>query len=64
MKIIKWANDELAKEIRQKIKEADGHCPCVLTAYRCKDTLCVCKKFLDAPAGTVCTCGLYKKLEN
>jgi hypothetical protein len=64
MRITRHADDETAKEIRAKIKEADGHCPCVLKIYRNKDTLCMCKKFLDSPAGTICDCGMYKKLED
>ena len=62
MKIVKYADEETEREIREKIKEAEGHCPCVLKVYRCKDTLCMCKSFREAPAGTICTCGLYQKL--
>lgn len=30
MTVKRYADDELAKEIRAAIKAADGHCPCVL----------------------------------
>lgn len=61
MTIKRYADAETAKEIRIAIKGANGHCPCVLETYRNQDTLCMCKEFRDAPAGTICTCGLYIK---
>ena len=64
MTIKRYADPEAAKEIRTAIKAANGHCPCVLEVYRNNDTLCMCKEFRDAPAGAICTCGLYIKTEN
>ena len=64
MKITVYADSETAKEIRSAMREAGGHCPCVLPSKRNEDTLCMCKAFRESPAGTVCHCGLYKKLEN
>ena len=64
MRITVCADEETAKEIRQAIKEAEGHCPCVLKECRNEDTRCMCKEFLLSPRGTVCNCGLYKKLED
>ena len=61
MKIKQYADPELATEIRIAIKAAQGHCPCVLEACRNADTKCMCKDFREAPAGTICTCGLYIK---
>lgn len=64
MKISRYADDELAAEIRAAIKEADGHCPCVLEQFRCADTKCMCKDFRTSPQGTICNCGLYIKVED
>ena len=63
MKIKKYATEEVADQIRQAIVEAEGHCPCILTQFRCADTKCMCKEFRDAPKGTICQCGLYIKIE-
>ena len=64
MLIKRYATDEKAAEIRKAIKEAEGHCPCVLKAARCPETMCICKEFRDSPAGTICHCGLYIKVED
>lgn len=64
MKISRYANEETACSIREAIRAADGHCPCVLEQFRCEDTKCMCKEFRDAPKGTVCNCGLYIKVED
>lgn len=63
MKIKRYADNELAKEIRASILAANGHCPCVLEQYRNTDTLCMCKEFREAPEGTICTCGMYIKVQ-
>lgn len=64
MKIKVYADKETANEIRKKMREADGHCPCVLPSKRNDDTLCMCKAFREASAGTICHCGLYIKIED
>lgn len=64
MKIQRYADEELAAEIRTSIEASKGHCPCVLEQFRSDDTLCMCKEFRESPAGTICNCGLYKKIEN
>lgn len=64
MHIKRYADDILAAEIRAAIKAANGHCPCVLEVCRNDDTKCMCKDFRESPKGTVCTCGLYIKLED
>lgn len=64
MKIKQYADQELAKEIRAAIKEAQGHCPCVVEAFRNADTKCMCKEFREAPINTICTCGLYIKTQD
>lgn len=64
MTIKRYADDELAKEIRAAIRASDGHCPCVLAHLRSADTKCMCKEFRESPKGTICTCGLYIKTED
>lgn len=59
-KVVINQDKELVEEIRTKLKENDGYCPCRLT----KDdtTKCMCKEFRDqikrGEAGE-CHCGLY-----
>ena len=50
---------ELVEEIRKKLKENNGYCPCKL--LRNEDTKCMCKEFREINEGT-CHCGLYKKV--
>ena len=64
MKITRYADDETAAIIRAAVKAADGYCPCVPESLRCADTKCMCKDFREAPAGTICHCGLYQKTED
>lgn len=63
MKVKRIADKELSKELARQLKDNGGHCPCVLPSKRSDDTLCICKEFREAPAGTVCHCGLYLKEE-
>lgn len=46
------------EEMRKKIKENDGYCPCSL--LKNEDTKCMCKEFKEMKSGT-CHCGLYTK---
>lgn len=64
MHIKRYADEPLATEIRTAIRAAGGHCPCVLEACRNEDTKCMCKDFRESPKGTICTCGLYIKIED
>jgi ferredoxin-thioredoxin reductase catalytic subunit len=55
-------NKDLVQEIRQKIKDNDGYCPCRLE--KTKDTKCMCKDFIEnAKPGEECHCGLYIKVK-
>lgn len=60
MKVLINSDEELVKEIRSAIKEAEGHCPCAVEWT--SDTKCMCKNFRDqierGEAGE-CHCGLY-----
>lgn len=49
---------EYAKEVRKKIKDNGGYCPCCLE--KTKDTKCMCKDFKEQTEG-MCRCGLYIK---
>ena len=60
MKIRSNPNKELVKEIREKLKENDGYCPCKIV--KTKDTKCICKEFIEQGLGP-CHCGLYIKAE-
>lgn len=50
-------------EVRSKLKETQGYCPCVPSYAWNKDTKCICKDFKNAPTGATCHCGLYIKVE-
>lgn len=61
MKIKVSDNKERVAEIRQKLRNNDGHCPCRLT--KTEDTKCMCKEFLEQIELGECHCGLYCKVE-
>ena len=44
---------------RNKDKFGKRYCPCSL--LKTDDTVCMCKEFRDAPTGTTCHCGIYRK---
>jgi len=50
---------ELVAEIRAKLKENDGYCPCRL--MKTPDSKCMCKEFREQESG-ICHCGLYIKV--
>ena len=62
--ILKTENKELWDTVQKGLKEnkdkyGKRYCPCSL--IRNDDTVCMCKEFRDAPVGTTCHCGIYKK---
>ena len=60
MAIVKTNPDkDIVKEIRRKLKETDGYCPCRIS--RTEDTKCMCKQFREQDSG-MCHCGLYIKI--
>ena len=61
MKIKLSDNKELVAEIRQKLKDNSGYCPCRL--IKNEDTKCICKEFLEQTEVGECGCGLYYKVE-
>lgn len=58
MKIQINPNNEIVKDIKQKIKDNDGYCPCQIE--KTADTKCMCKSFKEQDSG-YCHCGLYYK---
>ena len=59
-KIILNPNKKHVKEIREKLKENSGYCPCSL--FQNPDTKCMCRDFREQSIG-FCHCGLYEKIE-
>ena len=60
IKVITNPDKDFVKEIRKKLKENNGHCPCSL--IKNEDTKCVCKEFKEQIAKGIsgeCHCGLY-----
>lgn len=49
---------EYANEVRKKLKENGGYCPCRLE--KTPETKCMCKEFREQTEG-MCHCGLYIK---
>ena len=58
MKIRQNPDKEFVAEIKQRLKENNGYCPCSL--IKSEDTKCMCKEFREADEG-MCHCGLYIK---
>lgn len=61
MKIKVNPDAAVAADIRQRLKENDGYCPCRLS--RTPETKCMCKEFLEQSEGE-CHCGLYIKVKD
>lgn len=56
---IRYSNDEeLVAEIKQRLKETGGFCPCRIE--KTPDTKCMCKEFREQESGE-CHCGLFVK---
>lgn len=53
-------NKELVEEIKQRLKENGGYCPCAL--IKDKDTKCPCKEFRESTKLGPCHCGMYEKV--
>lgn len=52
---------EIVAEIRKRLKENDGYCPCKLV--HTDDTKCMCKEFrdtIDIGEPAECHCGLFQ----
>lgn len=62
MKIKLSKDKELVAEIKQKLKDNGGYCPCRLE--QTEDTKCPCKEFREQNEVGECHCGLYEKVES
>lgn len=60
MKICVTEDKEYEREMRKRIKENNGFCPCSLE--RNADTKCMCKEFREQQEEGYCHCGLYYKV--
>ena len=54
-------NKEQVADIRRRLKENDGYCPCA--SKKTEDTKCMCKSFREQEEGE-CHCGLYVKIKD
>ena len=61
LKIVLNDDKQLVDEIRQKLKENGGYCPCKL--IKDQDTKCMCKEFREQITEGECHCGLYKRIK-
>ena len=59
MKIFLNPDKSIVEDVRRRIKENDGYCPCRLVKN--KDTKCICKEFVEQTTSGECHCGLYIK---
>lgn len=60
MKIVENPDKEYVTEIRRKLKENNGYCPC--RVLKNEDTKCMCKEFremIERKEPGMCHCGLY-----
>lgn len=60
MKIILNSDKNIVKQVKEKLRENNGFCPCRIE--KTLDTKCMCKEFRDQIERGVageCHCGLY-----
>lgn len=62
MKIIINPDDTLVADVRKRLAENDGYCPCAFVKE--DDTKCMCKSFREQKSVGECHCGLYIKIED
>lgn len=55
------SNRDIVNNIKSKLAENKGYCPCSLK--KDEDTKCMCKEFREQVTG-YCHCGLYYKTTN
>lgn len=59
MKIFLNPDKSIVEDVRRRLKENEGYCPCRLVKN--KDTKCMCKEFVEQSISGECHCGLYIK---
>lgn len=60
LRVIQNPDADYAKDVRKKLKQNNGYCPCRLE--KTDETKCMCKEFrdmLDKGETGMCHCGLY-----
>lgn len=64
MKVQVTSDIELRDSVRERLKDNDGYCPCVIDSRGKEEYKCMCRNFLDdTQVGESCHCGLYIKIE-
>ena len=63
LKIIQNPDRSIVNEVKDKLKETAGNCPCVLPSMWNENTKCPCKNFRDQDYEGECHCGLYIKVK-
>lgn len=61
MQIKTVENREQVEDIRRRLKDNNGYCPCA--TKKTEDTKCMCKAFREQEEGE-CHCGLYVKIKD
>lgn len=60
MKVVLNSDSVFVAEVRKRILENDGYCPCA--TVHDEDTKCMCKNFREQEYKGECHCGLYIKV--
>lgn len=61
MKIKLNDDKDIVNDIKQRLKENDGYCPCRLK--KTPESKCMCKEFREQQEEGICHCGLYVKVK-
>lgn len=61
MKVVLNRDKELVNEIRKKLKENKGYCPCKISHD--DNNKCMCDEFIQSKELGECHCGLYIKTQ-
>lgn len=51
---------DIVNEIKERLKESGGYCPCVV--QHTDDYKCQCKDFIESEQEGECFCGLFEKI--
>ena len=60
LKVMLNSDKSLVDEIKFRLSENDGYCPCAVVKN--EDTKCMCKEFREQITPGECHCGLYVKV--
>ena len=61
MKIMLNQDVDLVEDIRKRLSDNNGYCPCAI--IQDDDTKCMCKAFREQTDEGECHCGLYIKVK-